>query len=109
MQRVAYKAYQIKSVARKRLRSLAPRDEIPRNAHEDREMTSVPGFGRSELDIDPVTQTAVAVPAGIHLKELMNLDELCADVMKMHKDEDFTKVQERRNVDTNYEFAWTGM
>ena len=83
--------------------------EIPRNAHEDREMTSVPGFGRSELDIDPVTQTAVPVPAGIHLKELMNLDELCADVMKMHKDEDFTKVQERCNVDTNYEFAWTGM
>ena len=83
--------------------------EIPRNAHEDREMTSVPGFGRLELEIDPVTENAVAVPAGNLPKELMKLDELCADLMKMHKDEDFTRVQERRNVDTNYEFAWTGM
>ena len=83
--------------------------EIPRNAHEDREMTGVPGFGRLELEIDPVTDNAVVMPAGNHSKELMNLDELCADLMKMHKNEDFTRVQERRKVDTNYEFAWTGM
>ena len=83
--------------------------EIPRNAHEDREMTSVPSFGRLELEIDPGTESTVTMTAGNHPKELMNLDELCADLMKMHKDEDFTRVQERRNVDTNYEFAWTGM
>ena len=83
--------------------------EFPRNAHEDREMTGVPGFGRSELNADPVTQNAVAAPAANHPEELMNLDELCADVMKMHKDWDFIPVQEKRNVNTKYEFAWTGM
>ena len=82
---------------------------IPRNAHEDREMTDVPGFGSSELDTDPVIQNAVAAPAAHRPEELMNLDELCADVMKMHKDEDFIQVQEKRNVNTIYEFAWTGM
>ena len=81
--------------------------EIPRNAHEDREMTGVPGFGSSELDTDSVT--LLAAPAANHPEDLMNLDELCADVMKMHKDEDFMHVQERRNVNTKYEFAWTGM
>lgn len=83
--------------------------DFPRNAHEDREMTDVPGFARSELDTDPVTQNAVAAPAANHPAELMNLDELCADVMRMHKCQDFNSVQENRNINTNYEFAWTGM
>ena len=78
-------------------------------AHEDRETTGVPGFGTSELDTDPVNQNTVAAPAANYPEQLMSLDELCADVMKMHKDEDSIPVQEKRNVNTNYEFAWTGM
>ena len=67
--------------------------DIPQSTHEDREM-----------DNHPVT-----IPAGHHPQELMNLDELCADVMKMHRDEDITQVRETRNVEADYEFAWTGM
>ena len=67
--------------------------DIPRSTHEDR-----------EIDKYPIT-----VPAGNYPKELMNLDELCADVMKMHTDKDITKVQETRNMEADYEFAWTGM
>ena len=57
--------------------------EIPPNTHEDREMTGVLGFGRSEFHTDPVTQNAVAAPAANHSEELMNLDKLCADVMQI--------------------------
>lgn len=67
--------------------------DILRSTHEDKEM-----------DSDTVT-----VPAGNHSKELMNLDELCADLMKMHRDEDITQEQETRNMEADYEFAWTGM
>ena len=67
--------------------------DIARSTHHDREMEN-----------DPIN-----VPADHHPKELMNLDELCADVMKMHRDEDITQVQETRNMEADYGFAWTGM
>ena len=67
--------------------------DIPRSTHEDR-----------DIDNHPVT-----VPAGNQNNELKNLDELCADVMKMHTDKDITQVQETRNMEADYEFAWTGM
>ena len=83
--------------------------EIPPNAHKVREMNTAPGFGRSEFHTDPVSQNAVAVPAANHPEELMKLDELCADVMKMHRDEGITQVQETGDMEAEYEFAWTGM
>ena len=75
-------------------RNFAENDmDIPRSTHEDREM-----------DNGPVTAPAKSYP-----KDLMNFDELCADVMKMHRDEDIIQVQEIRNMEVDYEFAWTGM
>ena len=59
-------------------------------------------FGGAKMDID----SPIAVPAA---EDAMNLDELCADLMNMHGDGRTSLVQGRGNIDTDYEFAWTGM
>ena len=77
-------------------RNFAEQDmNIPQNTHKDRELAN--------------KGHPVALPVGNQHTELMNLDELCADVMNMHRNDDITQVHERRDMDTDYEFSWTGM
>ena len=79
---------------------------IRQNKDQDIDMTmTTAAFGGAEMDID----SPIAVPAADHLKDAINLDELCADLMNMHGDGHTSLVQKRGNIDTDYEFAWTGM
>ena len=59
---------------------------------------TVGNLGSNSLKID-----------GIHLKESMTLDSLCADVMNMHRDEYIRPVQAKPRMEVDYEFSWTGM
>ena len=63
------------------------------------------GFRGLGITTSSVSQDPFAAPTEHHPEESRNLDELCADVMKMHGNEHDTLVQARRD----YEFSWTGM
>lgn len=82
---------------------------ISGSAHQDRDMANDPGFDGFEVDTNSMTEDPVSLPRGNYPKEFGNLDELCTDVMKMHGDEQNTRVRARRSVDTEYEYSWTGI
>ena len=82
---------------------------ISESAHQDRDMANDPGFDGFEVDTNLMTEDPVSLPRGNYPKEFRNLDELCTDVMKMHGDEQNTRVRARRSVDTEYEYSWTGI
>ena len=63
------------------------------------------GFSGLGISASSVSQDPFAAPTEHHPEEFRNLDELCADVMKMHGNENVNLVQARRD----YEFSWTGM
>ncbi|CAD6589678.1 MAG: hypothetical protein ASARMPRED_004166 [Alectoria sarmentosa] len=78
-------------------------EDVSRGGHEDRDRASDPDFGGLEMDIDS------AVPARNDLEEFEDVNELCADVMRMHGDEAVSSVQGGDIMDLDYKFSWTGM
>lgn len=78
-------------------------EDVSRGGHEDRDMDGDPDFGGLEMDIDS------AVPGRNHLEEFEDVNELCADVMRMHGDEAVSSVQAGDIMDIDYKFSWTGM
>ena len=76
---------------------------------QDREMANDSGFGGFVVDTNSTTEGSVALLAGNNPEEFRNLDELCTDVMKMHGDEQNTRVRARRSLETEYEYSWTGI
>lgn len=60
-------------------------------------------------DHSRITRGPIASPLGSCPNESRNLDELCADLMNMHGDGCIKQVMASHDMDTDYEFGWTGM
>ena len=83
--------------------------DLPGSALQDRDMADETGFDSLE-ESSSVAEVSVVIPARNRSEEFRHLDELCADVMQMHGDNESSSARtEEQERDVDYEFCWTGM
>ena len=61
------------------------------------------------IDPDASIDNGLAVPSNGYSRELENVDELCSDVLRMHRNEDDDSGSAAEEMEIDYEFGWTGM
>ncbi len=65
--------------------------------------------GGPETDTDAMTESGLAVRSRNSPKDFENLHELCADVLHMHGHETSNSELTANEMESEYQFCWTGM